>query len=319
MKYTESKLKDDVLDIVKESSANEFALYEDDADEECENVQLLLMTVNDNEFFAVLYYMANKHKSKDFNAPKSLIRRGTRFFIGEFANIPTALVQHAQGSAESLFVTCEAINLFGNLKAIVAVGVCATFGELGDVIVSSRIVGYANIKYDKDGTIVRRDSDNKASRQLTNYLQAHNGWKFNCTKETNSVQSQLCFKPFLSSSTLVAFQTFRDKIREDICREAMGIEMEGIGIINALEFMYKRHIDFAIVKAGCDYANEGKNKEWQPVAAMAAADLVYFQFDKPGPYEWFTGTAIHMYVYTYNHSTELATYIYSYVVSYFVY
>ena len=296
MKYTESEIKNNVTNVLRVSSTNEFALYEGDADEECKNVRLLLMTVNDNEFFAVLYYMANKHKSEDFNAPKSLtVRSGTRFFIGEFANIPTALVQHGQGSTESLFVTYEATGLFGNLKAIVAVGVCGTFGELGDVIVSSSIAGFAHSKYDKDGKILRRDPEAKASRDLTNHLIAQNAWEFNCTKEKSSVQclSQLCFKPFLSSSTLIAFQPFRDGIREDICREAMGIEMEGIGVIYALEFKSKKNIDFAIVKAGCDYANEDKNKEWQPVAAMAAADLVYFQFDKPGPYEWFTGTAIH--------------------------
>ena len=298
LKYTEKQLKDNVSGVLQKCSTTEFTLCEDDANEDCKNVQLLLMTVNNNEFFAVLYYMANKHKDGD-NTPKSLtVMSGTRFFIGEFAHIPAALVQHAQGSAESQFVAGEAINLFQNLKAIVAVGVCGTFGELGNVIVSSKIAGYVNCKVDKDGRFLSRDSDCKASRVLTSCLQAHNEWKFNCTKEENSVEclSEVCFKPFLSSSTLVAFQNFRDKIREDICRDAMGIEMEGIGIINILELKNKKGIDFAIVKAGCDYANEDKNKEWQPVAAMAAADLVSFQFDRCDFYQRFTGTAVHMYI-----------------------
>ena len=42
-----------------------------------------------------------------------------------------------------------------------------------------------------------------------------------------------------------------------------------------------------IVKAGCDYADETKNKEWQPVAAMAAADFVYQQLDRKIVHGWF--------------------------------
>ena len=296
MKFTASELKDKVSNVLQNCHTS-YASKED-----CENVRLLLMTVNDNEFFAVLYYMANKHKGEDVNIPKSLtVKGGTRFFIGEFAHIPTALVQHDQGSARSQFVAGKAMDLFDNLNAIVAVGVCGTLGDLGDVIISEKISGFINIKYDTDGKILRRDSERNGSQQLIAYLKAQN-WKFDCTKETgsddNQYLSKLVCKTFLSSSTLVAYQDFRDKIREDICREAMGIEMEGIGIINAIEFNEKGHIHFVIVKAGCDYANEGKSKEWQPVAAMAAADLVYFQFDKPDFLEWFTGTYVCIHIQT---------------------
>ena len=292
LKFTASILKDNVSDVLQTCRSKEYALK----CQKCNNVRLLLMTVNNNEFYAVLYYMSNKHIGTDFDIPKSLTapNTGTRYFVGTFAHIPTALVQHAQGSSESQFVVGEATKWFPNLKAIIAVGVCGTFGELGDVIVSSKIAGYMNIKYDKDGKIIQRDSESSGSRLLSNYLLAQNDWKFNCTKESspNQCLSQVYLKPFLSSSTLVAYQDFRDKIREDVCREAMGIEMEGIGIVNAKEFNSRNDIHFIIVKAGCDYANETKNKEWQPVAAMAAADLVYFQFDKPAPYEWFTGTYV---------------------------
>ena len=261
------------------------------------------MTVNDNEFYAALYYMVNKNiENQDYNTPKSLtVESGTRYFIGNFANIPTALVQHKQGSSESQHVAGEAFELFSNLKAVVAVGVCGTFGELGDVVVSSKIVGYENIKYDKDGKILGRDPAPDGSRLLTSFLLAQNNWKFNCTKENSSVQciSQFHNKPFLSASTLVAYQNFRDKIREDVCREALGIEMEGIGVVKAKEFNVKYgSIQFIIVKAGCDYANEEKNKEWQPVAAMAAADLVYYQFGKPAARDWFTGN-VRSYAHTY--------------------
>ena len=295
--YSASNLKRSISDVLQRCGTKEFTLYED---ENFEYVQLLLMTVNDNEFYATLYYMANKHKDNDFNWPKSLtINDGTRFFIGNFANIPAALVQQRkQGTAVSHHVAVRAMEVFVNLKAIVAVGVCGTFEELGDVIVSSKIVGYENHKYDTDGKILSRDPAPSGSHILLNFLQAQYNWEFNCTNDTSSVQclSQLHYKPFLSASTLVAYQAFRDKIREDICREAAGIEMEGIGVVNALGLNNRNDVNFIIVKAGCDYANEEKNKEWQPVAAMAAADFLYFQFNKPAPNRWFRGMYICMYI-----------------------
>ena len=303
MKYSASSLKRTISDVLQRcSTEGHTIIYEG---QKFENVQLLLMTVNDNEFYATLYYMANKHKDEDFNIPKSLtIDDGTRFFVGNFANIPAALVQqHKSGSAVSQYVASKAMEVFDNLKAIVAVGVCGTFEELGDVIVSSEIVGYDDAMYGKDGKILTQNLASSSSHVLLNFLQAQYNWEFNCTNDTSSVQclSQLHYKPFLSASTLAAHQAFRDKIREDVCREAVGIEMEGIGVVKAKELNKRSEVHFIIVKAGCDYANEEKNKEWQPVAAMAAADFLYFQFSKLAPNKWFRGTCVYMYICSYVH------------------
>ena len=291
LKFTKDQLEKDLSCVFDKFGSSEYTLSESNSSEECSNVRLLLMTVNDSEFYATLYYMTNKHKHKneeDLIIPRSLTISGTKFYIGTFANIPTALVRHNQGSANSQHVAGEAFRLFSNLAAIIAVGVCGTFGELGDVIVSSKIVGYENIKYDKDGKVLNRDSAPSGSQILTKFLTEKNNWKFNCTNSVLCL-SELHEKPILSASTLVAYQNFRDKIREDVCREAMGIEMEGIGVVNAKNFNGKNNIEFIVVKAGCDYATKEKNKKWQAVAAMAAADLVYFQFDRPPVWDWFKG------------------------------
>ena len=273
LKYTESELKNSTLDVVKMFTKKEYTLYMDNSEKERGSVQLLLMTVNDNEFYAALYYMANKHKSdsEDANTPKALAdKNGIYFYIGDFAKIPTALVKHQPGSSES--VAIEALGMFVNLKAIVAIGACGTFGELGDVIVSSKIVDcHCN---------VHNGSSNK---QLLNLITATSDWQFHCTKTTRCL-SQIHHKPFLGE----AYEKFKDETREDdVYKKAMGIEMEGLGVINAKrEF---DHVPFIIVKAGCNYANEKPNKNWEPVAAMAAADFVYSRFAAPHPQNFFEG------------------------------
>ena len=97
----------------------------------------------------------------------------------------------------------------------------------------------------------------------------------------------------LSGSPLIASGEYRDKLIANVSQEAGGVEMEGIGVIDGIDIAEKRDkIEFIIVKAGCDYADESKNKEWQPVAAIAAADFVYKQLDRELVYNWILGKFI---------------------------
>lgn len=116
----------------------------------------------------------------------------------------------------------------------------------------------------------------------------HETWSFLCTKlETEKHEAKAVLKPMLSGVHLVASAEYRDKLKGGINIEAEGLEMEGIGVIHEIASAKKRDkIEFIIVKAGCDYADEKKNKEWQPVAAMAAAEFVYHQLSK---HNWFSG------------------------------
>ena len=101
----------------------------------------------------------------------------------------------------------------------------------------------------------------------------------------------------LSGVHLVASAEYRDQLKKGVNTEAGGLEMEGIGVIHGIASAKKMDkIDFIIVKAGCDYANEKKSKEWQPVAAMAAADFVYHQLSK----HWLSGkSCVYYYVGSY--------------------
>ena len=251
-----------------------------------DSVLLLIMVVNSNEFHASMCYFGK-------NEGKTLFYSGNTYYVGKWGGIPAALVKQShQGDGHSKDLTDLSIKLFKNLKAIIALGVCATVGRLGDVIVSSRIDACNRIKIKGDKVI---DEGNKYSpgadilRFLSDTMQL---WEYPCTKpgteETEKYSAKAMSKHMLSGAHLIASADFRDKLIKGVSPEAMGIEMEGIGVMNGIIMAEKLHkIQFIIVKAGCDYADESKNKEWQPVAAMAAADFVYKQLNKPYVIQWF--------------------------------
>ena len=259
-------------------------LYEHTDENIIDSVLLLIMVVNSSEFYASMCYFGE-------NEGKTLYSSGNIYYVGKWGEIPAALVQQRnQGVHCSQELTNSSIKLFKNLKAIIALGVCATMGQLGDVIISSRIDACDAIKVEGDKFINRGHV----------YLPGHNIyqfllhrielWEYTCTKPgTEEYSAKAMSKPMLSGAPLIASEKFRDKLI-DLSPEAMGIEMEGIGVINGIE-MAKKHytIEFIIVKAGCDYADESKNKEWQPVAAMAAADFVYKQLSRQFVIQWFMG------------------------------
>ena len=259
----------------------------DEAQQHCDEVKLLLMTKSDNEFNAVLHHMAKRHiKDKNLGGddiPKSFVTERIYFYIGSLAEIPAALVKLDQ-SSQSKEVSCIAMKRFANLKAIVSAGVCTTFGKRGDVIVSSDVL----VDQHKEGS-----RPNLISQWLFSFLKAPGIWKFNYYNERSAIEHhpKIQHKPFVSLSTFEASQQLA-QIHKDVDE----IDMEGSGIVEAItEYKDKeaKDIHFIIVKASYEYADkEVHNSPWEPVAAMAAANLVYCKFDSPHPRKWFKGTYV---------------------------
>ena len=252
-----------------------------------DKVELLLLTTSANEFNAVLYCMAKRHiedrNLEDSDKPKPLKIENEYFYIGNFAEIPTAVVKHDQRSSRSY--VDKAIDNFCNLQAIVSVGACGTYGNIGDVMISSKIVVYE----DNDG----RKSVNKSlytSQSLLKHLKTGD-WEFDCFTDVCPVKwlSQFHDGPFLSPSTPETYEKFS---RKDLCEDAMATDMEGTKIADAIES--HRGIEFIIVKAGYkseESANNEKYKSaWEPVAAMASTKFLYEKFAKLQPPDRFKGT-----------------------------
>ena len=250
-----------------------------------ESILLLIMVVNSSEFLASMCYFGE-------NEGKTLYSGGNNYFVGKWGGIPAALVKQSdQGVDLSKELTDSSIKLFKNLKAIIALGVCATVGRLGDVIVSSRIDACNLTKIAGDRFIDRGIRYPPGINIKMFLIDRIDLWEYPCTKPgTEEYNAKAMSKPMLSGAPLIASRDFRDRMIAHVSPEAMGIEMEGIGVINGIIMAKKQDtIEFIIVKAGCDYADESKNKEWQPVAAMAAADFVYKQLSRQFVIQWFMG------------------------------
>ena len=285
MEYTLDKL----IDLTKEriKIIEEDVLDKDKDKDIIDGVQLLIMVVNSNEYYAAMHY---------FSESKAGIISvdGKQYFIGKWGKIPASLIQQNHngsfGHGRSEHLTRSSIKLFRNLKFIVALGVCGTVGNLGDVVVSTKICGCNDLKFSGNDDIINRGDIIEAGGDILSILMINAGlWSFVCTKpECKQHKSKAVFKPMLSGTPLIASGDYRDKLIRAVRIEAKGVEMEGIGVLEAIKEAKKRdEIEFVIVKAGCDYADESKNKEWQPVAAMAASDFLYKQVDKKFVYKQF--------------------------------
>ena len=292
MLYTVDDLTKKVKDSLDKFDKN--ILNEQRDKKAIDNVLLLLMVVNPSEFLAAMFYFS-KNEAMVLNS-----RGNNIYYIGKWGQIPAALVrQIGQGTAGpngSQQVTCSSINLFKNLKLIIALGVCGTMGRLGDVVVSSQIDA-CNLYKVKGDQLINRSIKCRPGNNIHGFLlHTHEIWSFLCTKPgTRDYKALAVFKPMLSGSPLIASGEYRDKLIANVSQDAGGVEMEGIGVIDGIDIAKKRDkIEFIIVKAGCDYADESKNKEWQPVAAMAAADFVYKQLDRKLVHDWILGKFIEL-------------------------
>ena len=284
LRYTTDDLQNGVKDVLRKF--NNDVLIEHKDKKIIDSVLLLLMVVNSSEFLAAMNYFS-KSEAKVLNS------EGNNYYVGKWGQIPAALVrQRGQGTggpSGSQQLTCSSINLFKNLKLIIALGVCGTLGRLGDVVISSRIDGCDLMKVKGDRLISRSTVCQPGDNIYSFLMLSPEIWSFLCTKEgTDEYKAKAVFKPMLSGTPLIASGQYRDKLIENVSVEAGGVEMEGIGVVDGIRISKKMDkIEFVIVKAGCDYADETKNKEWQPVAAMAAADFVYKQLDSKIVYNWF--------------------------------
>jgi len=276
LRYTIDDLKREVEDPLRKFDNN--VLDEQRDKHIIDGVQFLFMVVNPSEFLAAMYYFSKSEA-------KILHSGGSNYYVGKWGKIPAALVQQGEqgitGPNGSQHLTESSIYLFKNLKVIIALGVCGTMGRLGDVIVSSRIDGCDRQKIGGN-KIIDRALKCRPGQTIYNFFKlSADIWSFQCTKQGTEEQAKAVFKPMLSGCPLIASGEYRDKLIENVSQEAGGVEMEGIGVVDGIDIAKKKdQIEFVVVKAGCDYADESKNKEWQPVAAMAAADFAYTQLDK---------------------------------------
>jgi nucleoside phosphorylase len=166
-------------------------------------------------------------------------------------------------------VTVEMIQAW-ELAAVIMVGIA--FGKdsakqaIGNVLVSERIVPYEpqriGLTSNED-----RGSETSAGAVLLNRFRNVVGW---CFKAPDGRQCGFQTGPILSGEKLVDNPEFKRKLFERY-PTAVGGEMEGAGVAAAAE---RKHCEWIVVKAICDWGDGTKTKMHQGFAAAASVDLV---------------------------------------------
>ena len=232
-----------------------------------QQLHVLIQTVNDNEFYAVMVQLkeecgVTEYAVKDPNNPTSY------YYVGKWGDgkIPVAIVQTNMGSNKihgSYNETKKALCWLPNLKYIFAVGVCGGVKgkvELGTVVISKVIQDYSDVKVKDDKMVIRSDCYTVSGKEFYHYL----------SRAANKPDNAKCGM-VLSANWLVADSKFQRQVLEPN-PEAIAFEMEGHGIARACKEEGKgEQIEFLIVKGVSDLADEHKADDWQPQAATNAA------------------------------------------------
>ena len=248
-------------------------------------IQILLVTANETEYGAALTFLeplVGFDTLLRYHHVNNRINKHGFYVIGNFGNFYAAVhLMTKQGPAAAQDVVTVAADCFGNnLNAIFAVGVaCGVEGKskMLDVLVSKTISVYtaARIGTSTDGgyEIKNRGATNMpVSSFLQTYFDQPPKWP-----GENSIAARLLKKPIqrsgniLSGNYLIDHTKFKQQLLKFFAYDAIGIEMEGAGLIQ--DYPDMRH-KIMVIKAVCDFGDGKKDKKYQPTAAMLAVECL---------------------------------------------
>ena len=247
-------------------------------------IQILLVTANETEYSAALTFLSplvGYDTLLKYHHGNSRINKNAVYIFGKFGNFYAAVHRMTkQGPAAAQDVVTVAADCFDNLNAIFAVGVaCGVEGKskMLDVLVSKSISVYTAARIstssDDEYEIENRGSINMpVSSFLQTYFDQLPKWP-----GKDSIASRLLKKPtqhlgnILSGNYLIDHAKFKQQLLKSFAYDAIGIEMEGAGLIQDYpDTKYK----IMVIKAVCDFGDGKKDKTYQPTAAMLAVECL---------------------------------------------
>lgn len=237
-------------------------------------IEAVLMVVNVRENRAVLGLM------KPLSGQKSLLEittNGVTFTIGMFGLYQTAIIKSSPGTqgpnsaAEKLERALRVVEP----GFVISVGVCfgkdKTKFKYGDILVASIINDYEYMLLGEERDVPRSPQPAVGAR-LLDIFDEPAGFKLLRAPE-DPVQIKVC--PLISGPNLVDNVEVKNKLF-NYFPDAQGGEMEGGGILSAVQAVPGNKPEAIIIKAISDWADGSKGYEWQPFAAHAAASYVLY-------------------------------------------
>ena len=237
--------------------------------------KVLIEVVNDTEFKTAICLMKgkfSKHHIKD-----ELTSSTSTYYFGKWGDVPVIVVQTAKRSGPqfqygSWFATIKALYYLPKLEYIFSVGVCGAITDpntksprvpLGQVVISSHIIGYDHKKVLDGGQVNRSYSQNLTETDFYNFI--------NKLGNQGNWRDKIHFGQVLSGSWLVASLAAQDFLVYPDEKDKIAVEMEGVGIAAATS---NTKMTFLVIKGVSDYANSKKNDDVQPFAAREAASFL---------------------------------------------
>jgi nucleoside phosphorylase len=238
------------------------------------NASAVILTAVDEEYTAVVRALGD-----------GVVRtwQGAKLYASKVGDLDVLVVpMGAMGNTSSAQAATAAISVW-NPAFLFLVGILGGVPDtahdlrLGDVVVADQIVGYEQATA-RPGRLERRYQVLPVDWTL---LQAARGveqrdWALSITTERPDghdgrvIPRAFVGYPVFSGEKVVADDTtVRQLLKE--WHQAMGIEMEGLGVAVA---SYRNGPRFLIVKAVSDFTNPGRNYDWHAYAAESAARFV---------------------------------------------
>ena len=238
-----------------------------------EKVDFVIITALDIERNAVISYIPEVERvvNKGRIYYKGKIYKGT----SKCLNVVVLSLPY-MGNVNASIAATQAIGIW-NPRYIILTGITGGFKRnelhLGDLIVGEQVVYYELGKKSEGGDRPRYQVQ-PSSPELLNF--AHNiepnDWIFEIKPKAPSNEKfypRAHFGVITTGDKVITDNHFSDEILKHWPR-ALGVEMEAYGTALAA-FQSENRPGFFFVKGICDWANEGKNDEWQFYAAHAAA------------------------------------------------
>ena len=236
------------------------------------------MPATTSEEGPVVYYLKQ--------SPERLIETdidGLRLYIGHYGKsrvivVMTALTKSRQGPIHAALITSKILEKVPSIKYVVAVGVC--FGmlkekqKLGDVIISEMICDFTNKREGVGENEYQRGAHHSVKRNTVTKFQPPHGFKMPHGIEVS-------IGVLISTGSLIDNPDVKKELLE-FRRDAIAGEMEGAGIITAIDYVPECVAEAIVIKGIGDWADGDKEatKKWKPFAARAAAHYVYAALNK---------------------------------------
>jgi len=235
-----------------------------------EETDVVIMTATDVEIKAVLRLTDPPSRRTRI----LLVYSGAEtYYVGRFGSCNAVITKCRMGSigAGAAILAADQAQRLWRPRAIIMTGIA--FGKspskqkMADVLIASQIISYEQQRVGQE-EIIDRGSIPPSNTTLLNRFENAQNWEF---LQPDGKPCTLHIGPILSGEKLVDNPEFKAALFERF-PQAIGGEMEGAGLVAASG---RLNTPWILAKAICDWGDGKKHSKHQPLAAAAAASLVY--------------------------------------------